>query len=46
MDLEEGGDPAAGLQPRLIQAEVQPVDPFEVEGDPVLQQPTDTFGLP
>ena len=41
MDLEEGGDPAAGLQPGLVQVEIQPVDPFDVQRDPLLQQLTD-----
>jgi len=37
MDLEEGGDAAASLQPRLIQVQIQPVDPFEVQGDMIFQ---------
>ena len=41
MDLEEGRHPAAGLQPWLIQVEVQPIDPFEVQGDMLLQQLSD-----
>ncbi|WP_332460495.1 hypothetical protein [Thiocapsa bogorovii] len=38
MDLEEVGDPAAGLQPRLIQVEIQPIDSFELQRDPIVQQ--------
>jgi hypothetical protein len=37
MGLEEGRHAAAGLQPWLIQVQIQPVDPFEVQGDMVLQ---------
>ena len=41
MGLEEGRHPAAGLQPWLIQVEIQPVDPFEIQGDMVLEQLSD-----
>jgi hypothetical protein len=41
MDLEEVGNAPAGLQPRLIQVQIQPVDPFEVQGDMVFQQLSD-----
>ena len=38
VDLEEGRHPAAGLQHGLVQVQVQPVDPFDVQNDLPLQQ--------
>lgn len=43
MDLVEVGHPAAGLQPRLIQVEIQPVDAFEVQRNPIVQQLCDSL---
>jgi hypothetical protein len=40
MALEEGRHPAAGLQHGLVQIQVQPVDPFDVQDDVPLQHLT------
>jgi hypothetical protein len=41
MNFEEIGHPATGLQPRLIQVEIQPIDSFQIQRDPIVQQLTD-----
>ena len=41
MPLEEGHHPAARLQHRLVEVQVQPVDPFEVQDYLIFQQLTD-----
>ena len=46
MGLEEGRHCAARLQPWLIPVEIQPIDPFEVQGDMLREQLSDGLLYP